>query len=76
MIWPPYAPDLTPCDLFLWGYVKDSVYAEGVPTDLAELRERIERAFDELPQKHVDKAVRAFRMRLEKCVEAEGGHIE
>ena len=24
--WPPRSPDLTPCDFFLWGFVKDSVY--------------------------------------------------
>ena len=23
MDWPPYSPDLTPCDLFLWGYLKN-----------------------------------------------------
>ena len=21
--WPPRSPDLTPCDFFLWGYIKD-----------------------------------------------------
>jgi hypothetical protein len=24
--WSPRSPDLTPCDFFLWGYVKDKVY--------------------------------------------------
>ncbi|PNF14455.1 hypothetical protein B7P43_G01713 [Cryptotermes secundus] len=24
--WPPCSPDLTLCDLFLWGFVKDSLY--------------------------------------------------
>ena len=24
--WPPRSPDLTPCDFFLWGYIKDRVY--------------------------------------------------
>jgi hypothetical protein len=23
MMWPPRSPDLTPCDFFLWGYVKE-----------------------------------------------------
>ncbi|GBO07358.1 hypothetical protein AVEN_34531-1 [Araneus ventricosus] len=26
MDWPPYSPDLTPCDYFLWGTLKDIVY--------------------------------------------------
>ena len=24
--WPPRSPDLTPCDFFLWGYVKTLIY--------------------------------------------------
>ena len=26
MPWPPRSPDITPCDFFLWGYVKSKVY--------------------------------------------------
>ena len=26
LLWPPSSPDLTPCDFFLWGYVKDNAY--------------------------------------------------
>ncbi|GBM43708.1 hypothetical protein AVEN_60513-1 [Araneus ventricosus] len=26
--WPPRWPDLTPCDFWLWGFVKDQVYRE------------------------------------------------
>jgi hypothetical protein len=29
--WPPGSPDLTPCDFFLWGYVKDKVYVPTLP---------------------------------------------
>jgi len=25
--WPPYSPDINPCDYFLWGYLKDKVFA-------------------------------------------------
>ncbi|PNF41627.1 hypothetical protein B7P43_G07619, partial [Cryptotermes secundus] len=28
--WPPRSPDLTPCDFFLWGYIKDRVYVPQV----------------------------------------------
>ena len=41
---PPRSPDLTPCDFFLWGYVKDHVFVPPMPLDLAELRQRIEHA--------------------------------
>jgi len=26
LLWPPRSPDLTLCDVFLWGYVKDNAY--------------------------------------------------
>ncbi len=35
-IWPPYSPDLNLCDYFLWGYLKDRVYANN-PTTLEQL---------------------------------------
>uniref|UniRef100_A0A915D2H9 Methyltransferase-like protein 9 n=1 Tax=Ditylenchus dipsaci TaxID=166011 RepID=A0A915D2H9_9BILA len=45
--WPPYSPDLTPCDFFLWEWIKSRVYRSPVE-DLNELIRRIERAFEEL----------------------------
>ena len=27
-VWPPRLPDLTPCDFFLWGYLKAKVYEQ------------------------------------------------
>ena len=41
---PPRSPYLTPCDLFLWVYVKDHVFIPPMPLDLAELQQRIEQA--------------------------------
>jgi hypothetical protein len=29
--WAPRNPDLTPCDYFLWGYVKDKVFVPPLP---------------------------------------------
>ncbi|GBM79642.1 hypothetical protein AVEN_184203-1 [Araneus ventricosus] len=37
---PPCSPDLNPLDFFLWGYIKQRVYATPPPT-LQELRNRI-----------------------------------
>ena len=28
--WPPRSPDLSPLDFFLWGYIKNIVYAENI----------------------------------------------
>ena len=34
--WPPRSPDLTPCDFFLWGYLKNRVFSSP-PADLDDL---------------------------------------
>jgi len=39
--WPPRSPDLTPCDFFLWGFVKDTVFVPPLPANLLDLRNRI-----------------------------------
>jgi len=45
--WPPYSPDLSACDYFLWGYLKDQVFRKPVNSK-EELRHRIEQAALEL----------------------------
>ncbi|GBN55667.1 hypothetical protein AVEN_211123-2-1, partial [Araneus ventricosus] len=42
--WPPRSPDLKPLDFFLWGYIKQRVYATP-PPKLQELRNRITDAY-------------------------------
>ncbi|GBM62599.1 hypothetical protein AVEN_243343-1 [Araneus ventricosus] len=37
----PWVPDLTPCDFFLWVYVKDKIYVPPMPTTLQALQERM-----------------------------------
>jgi hypothetical protein len=39
--WPPRSPDLTPCDFFLWGYVKNAVFVPPLPTDIDDLKRHI-----------------------------------
>ncbi|KAJ4452056.1 hypothetical protein ANN_03572 [Periplaneta americana] len=43
-LWPPRSPDLTPCDFYLWEYIKDRVYVPPLPQTLVQLRERINNA--------------------------------
>ena len=44
--WHPRSPDITPCDFYLWGYIKDNVYVPPLPTTLDDLRERITRVIN------------------------------
>ena len=44
--WPLRSLDLTICDFFLWGYVKDRVHVPPLPTTVDELQERITAAVE------------------------------
>jgi len=41
MCWPIRSPDLTPCDFFLWGFVKDTLFVPPLPANLQDLSNRI-----------------------------------
>ena len=75
--WPPRSPDLTPCDFFLWGYIKDKVFSSP-PRDIDELRQKIIREFNTLREQpaFVSRAVRDMHRRTMLCVAREGGHVE
>ena len=75
--WPPRSPDLTPCDYFLWGYLKDKIFATP-PHDIDALRQRIIEEFDALRQQPalISRAVRDMHRRTLLCVERNGGHVE
>jgi hypothetical protein len=75
--WPPRSPDLTPCDFFLWGYVKSLVFETQPPT-LEILRERVEDAFERLKNDRtmIRRAVGAMMKRANTCLERNGGHVE
>ena len=45
--WPPRSPGLTPCDFFLWRYIKDTVYAT-VPENEEELCHKISTAIEDI----------------------------
>ena len=39
-LWPPRSPDMTPCDFYLWGILKNAVYKTN-PRTLEELKHYI-----------------------------------
>lgn len=75
--WPPRSPDLTPVDFFVWGYLKDKVYATPVNTR-EELIQKIREACEELRanQNFINAATHSLVRRCQKCVEVEGLHFE
>lgn len=75
--WPPRSPDLTPCDFFLWGHVKNQIYKRP-PQSLEILRQQIEDEFDALTNdpEMIMRAVHSMMHRADTCVERNGGHVE
>ncbi|GBN60617.1 hypothetical protein AVEN_66712-1 [Araneus ventricosus] len=73
--WPPRSPDLNPLDFFLWGYIKQRVYATPPPT-LQELRNRITDACDSLSPAMLYNVQRKVQSRVQMCIVAEGHHFE
>ncbi len=71
----PRSLDLTPCDFFLRGYLKSLVYRQK-PRDLEDLKQKITDSCAEIDQQIIDRSLVEFRIRLEKCIESDGGHIE
>lgn len=73
--WPPRSPDLTPLDFYMWGYVKNKVYATR-PANIEELKNKIRNAIAGIPALHFVAALEAFQDRLRKCIASNGGHVE
>ena len=75
--WPPRSPDLTPCDYFLWGYLKDKLYRTP-PNDINDLRLRITNEAEVLRDNPelVRRVVAEMRRRTDTCELRNGGHVE
>lgn len=73
--YPPRSPDLTPLDFFLWGYLKDKVYATK-PRTVNELREAIELECARIPKKLFPSVCDSIARRCQQCLDQNGGHFE
>ena len=76
MPWPPRSPDLTPCDFFLWGFVKGLVYVPPLPKDVDELKDRITEAVATIDNAMLERVWQELDYRLDVCRVTNGAHIE
>lgn len=74
--WPARSPDLTPLDFFLWGYLKQKVYACDLQDDVDILKNKITEAVQSATPEMIELVYKEFRRRVEKCVEVGGEHVE
>jgi hypothetical protein len=73
---PPRSPDLTVCDFFLWGFIKDNVHIPPLPKILPELQEHINAAVGNVTQDMLERVWHEWDYRLDICRVTRGAHIE
>ena len=71
----PIYPDLNPCDYFLWGYLKGTVY-NPLPKTLYNLKVDIEWEIENINEQMLKKVFVNFEKTCKLIISAEGGQIE
>lgn len=72
--WPARSPDLTPCDFFLWGYLKSIVYNDR-PQTLLHLKNNIRNAIADIPVSMLERVEENFKKRVSQCIDNGGHHL-
>ena len=73
---PPRSPDATPCDFFLWGYVKDQFYVPPLPASIPELKVRIRTATETITADMLQTVWNEPDDRVDVCRITKGAHIK
>ncbi|KAJ9574618.1 hypothetical protein L9F63_008245, partial [Diploptera punctata] len=73
--WPARSPDLTACDFWLWGYLKEKVYARK-PEDVDMLKLVIEEEMRAIPLNMYYNAMNDFPKRCQLYLDANGEQFE
>ena len=60
----PRSPDITPCDFFLWGFVKEAVYVPSLPTTLNDLKKLYHNCGKLSDARHSSSGVERFQLPL------------
>ena len=68
----PHSPDATPCDFFLWGYVRDQVYVPPLPASIPGLRTATETITADMLQTVWNE----LDYRVDVCRITKGAHVE
>jgi hypothetical protein len=75
LAWTHRSPDITPLDFFLWGYVKDKVYATKV-TGVEDLKTRIRDAITPINRGMLARTWEELEFRLDILRATQDAHIE
>ena len=72
--WPAHSPDLSPIEN-MWSIVQRAVSQRG-PWAVEELQKYVQEEWAKVPESVVDSLVLSFKSRCERCVAAEGSHVD
>jgi hypothetical protein len=72
--WPPRLPDLSPCDFFLWGYLKAAAFKHH-PRTLDQLKEAIQEEIERISPNMLVRVMENFQERLHMCIGRQGHHL-
>jgi hypothetical protein len=72
---PPRSPDLTPCDFFFWGFVKDTVFVPLLSANLRDLRNRITAAVALVNRDMLTRVWDEMNYRIDVCRISKGKKI-
>jgi hypothetical protein len=64
-LWPARSPDLTPCDFYLWGNLKDKIYRTNPHTEV-ELKKNVQREILNVSQEEI---LRSNSKPIKRCTE-------
>ncbi|KAJ9582285.1 hypothetical protein L9F63_003414 [Diploptera punctata] len=73
--WPARSPDLTACDYWLWGYLKEKVYV-WKPQDVDMLKLVIEEEIRAIPLNMYHNTINDFPKHCQLCLDANGKQFE
>jgi hypothetical protein len=73
--WPLRSPDLSPCDFFLWGYLKAEVFKHR-PRTLDQLKEAIQEETEGIAPDVLVRVLENFQERLYMCIGHQGHHLD
>ena len=72
--WPPHSHDLTPCDFWLWGTVKERVYNRKI-RDISDFKDKIRTVVSSIPREMCVPALNGTVARLLLCVKHAGEQV-
>ena len=73
--WAPHSPDLNPPDFYLWGYLKDNVFANN-PQTIPELKRSITGRIRRISVGECVRVIDNFANRIHVCLRCRGAYLE